>query len=47
MLAGIPNTVNDDDLENTVTSLLSDIDANLEPYNIEVEYFKKDYYSIS
>ena len=35
MLSGIPNEMDDNDLENTVTLLLSDIDVNLEPHDIE------------
>ena len=34
-LSEILNTVNDDDPENTVTSLMSDIDVTLEPRDIE------------
>ena len=35
VLSGIPNLVNDDDLENSVTSTLSNIDAFLHSHHIE------------
>ena len=35
MISGIPNSVQDSDLESTVTSILSDIDVNVESKEVE------------
>ena len=35
MLSGIPDTVEDKDLESTVSSILSDIDVPIGPHNVE------------
>ena len=35
VLSGIPNTVEDKDLESTVSSILSDIDVPIGPHNVE------------
>ena len=35
MISGIPDSVQDSDLESTVTSILSDIDVNVESRELE------------
>ena len=35
VLSGIPDTVEDKDLESTVSSILSDIDVPIGPHNVE------------
>ena len=35
MISGIPDSVQDSDLESTVTSILSDIDVNVESREVE------------